>query len=362
VRRAAAVLVVDKRGVYAHAAQESGLRSITTVADLVARFNRHGLAAIGIARGRGRKATYQAAQRAQLVATAQREPDRRSEGTGTWSLSTLQRCLRQAGLPQVGTSTAGCRMQRQLARSASRWARGRRDSTKRTRRLRVTTGWTAVPTRCDWMTALSGVWPQPAKDPLSVVEIPGQDNDVTQTVGAIANTWDLVDASASTLGASAVAVSVIAGPEAVLTAAVVNKVIMLRQSLEMSSASQPTHMTMLRAADPASTPRFAERAGRRRWFFANNWDRQRHGCKRGKHARRELLDTDCAITRSGLGLGWVRFCPRLWGPAQPHVRLQLHLFSVFVVRCTDHCKCESAEEKAGFGGTGRTHYKQIRRS
>jgi transposase len=105
VRRAMALLAVEQGGVYAHAAQESGLRSITTVADLVARFNRHGLAAIRIARGRGRKPTYQRTQRAQIVATAQREPDRRTEGTGTWSLSTLQRTLRQAGLPQVGTST-----------------------------------------------------------------------------------------------------------------------------------------------------------------------------------------------------------------------------------------------------------------
>src|SRR4051812_37541557 len=102
VRRAVALLVVDQRGVYAHAAQESGLRSITTVADLVARFNQHGLAAIHIARGRGRKPTYEARERAQIVATAQRDPDRRAEGTGTWSLSTLQRTLPQAGLPQVG--------------------------------------------------------------------------------------------------------------------------------------------------------------------------------------------------------------------------------------------------------------------
>ena len=105
VRRAVALLAVEQRGVYAHAAEDSGLRSITTVADLVARFNRHGLAAIRIARGRGRKSSYQPAERAQIVATAQRQPDRRSDGTASWSLSTLQRTLRRSGLPQVGTST-----------------------------------------------------------------------------------------------------------------------------------------------------------------------------------------------------------------------------------------------------------------
>ncbi len=72
---------------------------------LVARFNRHGLAALRIATGRGRRATYSASERARIVATAQRQPNRRTEGTATWSLSTLQRSLRQADLPRVGTST-----------------------------------------------------------------------------------------------------------------------------------------------------------------------------------------------------------------------------------------------------------------
>jgi transposase len=80
------------------------LRSGTTVAGLVARFNRVGLAAVRIAPGRGRKAAYPLTARAQIVATAQREPERRTDGTAAWSLSTLQRALRRAGLPRVGTS------------------------------------------------------------------------------------------------------------------------------------------------------------------------------------------------------------------------------------------------------------------
>jgi transposase len=75
------------------------------VADLVARFNRRGLAALHIATGRGRRATYSASERARIVATAQRQPHRRTDGTATWSLSTLQRNLRRTGLPRVGTST-----------------------------------------------------------------------------------------------------------------------------------------------------------------------------------------------------------------------------------------------------------------
>jgi transposase len=105
VRRATALLAVARTGVFIHAAREAGLHSGTTVADLVARFNQHGLAAVRIASGRGRRPTYPASARAQIVATAQRSPDRRTEGTATWSLSTLQRTLRRGSFPTLGTST-----------------------------------------------------------------------------------------------------------------------------------------------------------------------------------------------------------------------------------------------------------------
>jgi len=87
------------------AAREAGLQSGTTVADLVTRFNQYGLAAVRIARGRGRRPTYTANARAQMVATAQRSPNRRTDGTATWSLSTLQRALRRQSFPTLGTST-----------------------------------------------------------------------------------------------------------------------------------------------------------------------------------------------------------------------------------------------------------------
>src|SRR5438094_1513581 len=69
------------------------------------RFHRRGLAALSIAAGRGRRPTYDAAARGRIVATAQRTPDRRADGTATWSLSTLRRTLRRAGLSCVGTRT-----------------------------------------------------------------------------------------------------------------------------------------------------------------------------------------------------------------------------------------------------------------
>src|SRR3982751_1756974 len=55
---------------FAAAARQAGFGSSTTVAKLVARFNRHGLAAVSIAAGRGRKPTYAPPARACIVATA----------------------------------------------------------------------------------------------------------------------------------------------------------------------------------------------------------------------------------------------------------------------------------------------------
>jgi transposase len=81
------------------------MRSATTVADLVGRFNGSGLAVLRIGGGRGRKPTYNPPARAEIVATAQRAPDRRLDGTATWSLSTLQRALRQTSYPRLGATT-----------------------------------------------------------------------------------------------------------------------------------------------------------------------------------------------------------------------------------------------------------------
>ncbi len=105
VRRATALLAVEQGETFAQAAERAGFRSDTTVAGLVGRFNRRGLAALNIAAGRGRKPTYDTAARARIVATAQRPPERRRDGTATWSLSTLERSLRRDTLPRVGATT-----------------------------------------------------------------------------------------------------------------------------------------------------------------------------------------------------------------------------------------------------------------
>jgi Helix-turn-helix domain len=116
VRRATAILAVAHGRPFIHGARLAGLRSGTTVADLVMRFNRHGLAALDIAVGRGRKPTYVPSARAHIVATAQRSPNRRADGTATWSLSTLQRTLRRCKVPST-TGDAAARGVRGLKRS-----------------------------------------------------------------------------------------------------------------------------------------------------------------------------------------------------------------------------------------------------
>ena len=105
VRRARALLAVAQGQSFVQAAGQAGFASRTAVAGLVARFNRHGLRALDLAAGRGRKATDDPAARARIVATAQRPPDRKVDGTGTWSLSTLQRTLRREGFPRLGATT-----------------------------------------------------------------------------------------------------------------------------------------------------------------------------------------------------------------------------------------------------------------
>ena len=105
VRRATALLAVADGQAFAAAARQAGLRSGPGVAGVVRRFNRRGLGAVAIAPGRGRRATYGTAERARIVAAAQRLPDRKADGTATWSLSTLERRLRREGLARLGATT-----------------------------------------------------------------------------------------------------------------------------------------------------------------------------------------------------------------------------------------------------------------
>lgn len=107
VAHAKALLAVAAGQPYQDAARAAGRRSGDAVAQVVARFNHTGLAAVQPRHGGGPTPRYGAAAQARILAEARRVPDREQDGTATWSLSTLQGALRRAsdGLPQVSTFT-----------------------------------------------------------------------------------------------------------------------------------------------------------------------------------------------------------------------------------------------------------------
>jgi len=107
VARAKALLAVATGQSYTAAAWSAGRRSGDAVSQLVSRFNREGLAAIAPRHGGGARPIYGSDERERILKEARRTPDRERDGTATWSLTTLQRALRQApdGLPQVSTYT-----------------------------------------------------------------------------------------------------------------------------------------------------------------------------------------------------------------------------------------------------------------
>jgi transposase len=123
VARARAVLAVAAGQSFTAAAAAAGRRSGDAVAHLVARFNAEGLAALLPRHGGGPVPVYRAAEQARILAEVRRTPDREQDRTATWSLTTLQRALRQAedGLPGVSTYTIWVT----LREAGLRWQRSR---------------------------------------------------------------------------------------------------------------------------------------------------------------------------------------------------------------------------------------------
>jgi transposase len=107
VTRAKIILAVAEGQSYTAAARSVGRRSGDAVSSLVSRFNCEGLAALTPRHGGGPAIVYGEKERERILAEFRRQPDREKDGTATWSLSTLQRALREApdGLPQVSTQT-----------------------------------------------------------------------------------------------------------------------------------------------------------------------------------------------------------------------------------------------------------------
>src|ERR1039457_1067230 len=101
--RARELLAVSAGASFTNAAYSVGRRSGDTVARLVTRFNREGARATRIRHGGGAPKQYGIAEQQRILREVARSPDREADGTATWSLTTLQRALRNApdGLPDV---------------------------------------------------------------------------------------------------------------------------------------------------------------------------------------------------------------------------------------------------------------------
>ncbi|MDQ6738993.1 MAG: helix-turn-helix domain-containing protein [Actinomycetota bacterium] len=110
VAHAKALLAVAAGQRFTDAARAAGRRSGDAVSQVVARFNREGLAALQPGHGGGPAIAYGAREQERILAEVRRTPDREMDGTATWSLTTLQRALHRApdGLPHVSTYTIWC--------------------------------------------------------------------------------------------------------------------------------------------------------------------------------------------------------------------------------------------------------------
>lgn len=107
VRRAQLILMVEHGMDYLAAARQVGRRKGDGVSALVARFNMEGLDALIPGHGGGPPRRYGEAERERIVREIERQPTCTTDGTASWSLSTLQRALRSVpdGLPKVSRDT-----------------------------------------------------------------------------------------------------------------------------------------------------------------------------------------------------------------------------------------------------------------
>ena len=124
VARAKALLAVADGCNYTEAARRAGRESGDAVSQRVERFHGAGRGALVRRTGQGSKPTNGTAERTQILAEVQRQPEPAEDGTASWSLMTLRRALREApdGLPRVSTYT----IRSVLKDAGYRWLSNRR--------------------------------------------------------------------------------------------------------------------------------------------------------------------------------------------------------------------------------------------
>jgi len=105
ILRAKQILAVAAGARFTETARQVGRRNGEAVAALVVRFNQEGMSAVYGHHGGGPAIQYGQKEQERILKEFARTPDREKDQTATWSLTTLQRALRNAedGLPHVST-------------------------------------------------------------------------------------------------------------------------------------------------------------------------------------------------------------------------------------------------------------------
>lgn len=105
VARAKVLLIVSDGASYQEAALRAGRRSAQSVSKLVSRFNQEGIEAINIKHAGGPSVEYGSDEKQKITNIISSPPDRKTNGTATWSLSSLQRHLEKTEMGHVSTYT-----------------------------------------------------------------------------------------------------------------------------------------------------------------------------------------------------------------------------------------------------------------
>lgn len=104
VKRAKALLALADGCSFAEAGRQAGM-SGDGVSQLVARFHHHGMQALSIAPGRGRKPTYTSQDHEQILQEIQRRPTWEVDQCTVWSLPLLQKSLQAKGFLDISPRT-----------------------------------------------------------------------------------------------------------------------------------------------------------------------------------------------------------------------------------------------------------------